>query len=128
MPPIAVKAIRTETARGGVLMYVFATMALLGLAVAKFVDLVGGTVNVRRPVRPFLAFLTGIGIAWAADFSMFAGFGIGLRTLWIGPVATGLVIGGLACAWHEVLEVLASYARRGNDQATEIETGIPRAA
>ena len=55
-------------------MYVFATMALLGLAVAKFVDLVGGTVNVRRPVRPFLAFLAGIGIAWAADLSMFAGF------------------------------------------------------
>ena len=109
-------------------MYVFATMALLGLAVAKFVDLVGGTVNVRRPVRPFLAFLAGIGIAWAADLSMFAGFGIALRTPWMGEVATGLVIGGLACAWHEVLKVLASYARRVNDQATEIETGIPRAA
>jgi hypothetical protein len=109
-------------------MYVFATMVLLGLAVAKFVDLVGGTVNVRRPVRPFLAFLAGIGIAWAADLSMFAGFGIGLRTLWMGTVATGLVIGGLACAWHEVLDVLTSYARQANDRATEIETGIPRAA
>ncbi|MGH2577363.1 MAG: hypothetical protein ACRDG9_06390 [Actinomycetota bacterium] len=109
-------------------MYVFATIALLGLAVAKFVDLVGGTVNVRPPIRPFLAFLAGIGIAWAADLSMFAGFGIGLRTPWMGAVATGLVIGGLACAWHEVLKALASHAGRVNDQATESETGIPRAA
>jgi hypothetical protein len=109
-------------------MYVFATIALLGLAVTKFVDLVDGTVNVRRPVRPFLAFLAGIGIAWAADLSMFAGFGIGLRTPWMGAVATGLVIGGLACAWHEVLEALASRAGRVNDQAPGNETGIPRAA
>jgi hypothetical protein len=109
-------------------MYVFAAVALLGLAVAKFVDLVFGYVNVRRPVRPFLAFLAGIGIAWAADLSMFTGFGIDLRALWMGPVATGLVIGGLASAWHELLDVLASYARRVNDQATEIETRIPRAA
>ena len=109
-------------------MYVFATVALLGLAVAKFVDVAGGYVNVRRPIRPFLAFLAGIGIAWAADLSMFAGFGIDLRALWMGPVATGMVIGGLASAWHELLGVLASYARRVNDQATEIETRIPRAA
>jgi uncharacterized membrane protein (DUF441 family) len=109
-------------------MYVFATIALLGLAVATFVDLVDGTVNVRRPVRPFVAFLAGIGIAWAADLSMFAGFGIGLRTQWMGTVATGLVIGGLACAWHEVLEALASHTGRSNDRATGSETGIPRAA
>ena len=109
-------------------MYVFATIALLGLAVATFVDLVGGTVNVRRPVRPFLAFLAGIGIAWAADLSMFAGFGIGLRTPWMGTVATGLVIGGLACAWHEVLRALASHSVRLNDEVTGNETEIPRAA
>jgi hypothetical protein len=109
-------------------MYVFATIALLGLAVAKFVDLVGGSVSVRRPVRPFLAFLAGIGIAWAADLSMFAGFGIDLRTPWMGAVVTGLVIGGLACAWHEVLKALATHAGRVNDQATESESGIPRAA
>jgi hypothetical protein len=109
-------------------MYVFATIALLGLAVATFVDLVDDIVNVQRSIRPFLAFLAGIGIAWAADLSMFAGFGIGLRTQWMGVVATGLVIGGLACAWHEVLEALASHADRVKDRAPESETGIPRAA
>jgi hypothetical protein len=109
-------------------MYVFATIALLGLVVATFVDLVGGTVRVRQPVRPLLAFLAGIGIAWAADLSMFAGFGVDLRTPWMGAVITGLVIGGLACAWHEVLKALGTHAGRVNDQATESESGIPRAA
>jgi uncharacterized membrane protein (DUF441 family) len=109
-------------------MYVFATIALLGLAVATLVDLVGGTVRVRQPLRPFLTFLAGIGIAWAADLSMFAGFGIDLRTPWMGAVITGLVIGGLACAWHVVLKALATHAGRVNDQATVNESGIPRAA
>jgi hypothetical protein len=108
-------------------MYVFATIVLLGLAVATFVDLVGGYVNVRRPVRSLLAFLAGIGVAWVADLSMFAGFGIDLRTPWMEVVATGLVIGGLAYAWHEVLGVLAAYTRR-NDQATKIQSGMTRAA
>ena len=109
-------------------MYVFAAIALIGLAVAKFVDLVRGFYDFQRPLRLLLAFLAGIGVAWATDYSMFASWGIGFRSAWMETVATGLVIGGLASMWHEALDMMSSYARRAHDQATEIETRIPRAA
>jgi len=109
-------------------MYVFATVALLGLAAAKLVDLVRGSREVPRTFRLLLAFLAGVGITWITDYSMFAGWDVDFRALWMGSVATGLVIGGIASVWHEVLDVLSSYARRVHDQATEIERRIPRAA
>ncbi len=109
-------------------MYVFATVILLGLAVAKLVDLARGFYDFPRAARLLVAFLIGLGLTWATDYSMFANWGIGFRSPWMGPVATGLVIGGLATFWHEVLDMLASTARRVHDQATEIETRIPRAA
>lgn len=109
-------------------MYVFATVALLGLLVAKLVDLVRAFYELPRNGRLLLAFLAGVGIAWAADYSVFAGWGIGFRSAWMGTVGTGLALGGLAAVWHEVLDMMSSYARRVHDQATEIETRIPRAA
>lgn len=109
-------------------MYEFATVALLGLAVTKVVDFVRHVTDVTRAVRLFLVLVLGLATAWATDYSMFAGFGIGFRSGWMGPVATGLVIGGLAAVWHEVLDVLSSYARRSYDQASEIESRIPRHA
>lgn len=109
-------------------MYEFATVALLGLAATKVVDFVRHVTDVTRAVRLFLGFALGVGLAWAVDYSMFAGWDIGFRTSWMGPAATGLVIGGLAAVWHEILDVLSSYARRSYDQATEIESRIPRHA
>lgn len=109
-------------------MYVFATVALLGLAVAKLVDLVRGSREAPRTFRLLLTFLAGVGITWITDYSMFSGWDVTFRALWMGSVATGIVIGGIASVWHEILDVLSSYARRVHDQATEIERRIPRAA
>ncbi len=109
-------------------VYVLATVVLLGLVVAKLVDLAHGFYAFSRTARLLLAFLAGIGIAWATDYSIFASWGIGFRSGWMSPVGTGLTIGGLSTVWHELLDMLSSYARRVHDQATEIETRIPRAA
>ena len=46
----------------------------------------------------------------------------------MGTVGTGLAVAGIAAVWHEILDVLSSYSRRSYDQATEIESRIPRAA
>ena len=109
-------------------MYVFAGIVLLGLVVAKLVDLVRGFYELSRTNRLTLAFLFGVAVAWAVDYSLFASWGFSFREYWMDIVGTGLVIGGLAAVWHEILDVLSSYARRVHDQATEIETRIPRAA
>lgn len=115
--------------RGGeAAVYTFAIVVLLGLAIAKVVDIVGHLVPMHRAIPLVLALAGGVGIAWAADYSMFAAWDITLRQEWMGPVGTGLVIGGLAAVWHEVLHVLSSFAKRTEDQAVEIERRYPRAA
>ena len=109
-------------------MYEFATIALLGLAVCKLIDLAGNLGHLSRASKITLAVLMGVGLAWLTDYSVFAGWGQGFRKLWMGTVGTGIVIAGLAAVWHEILHVLSSYSRRQDDQATEIESRIPRAA
>jgi hypothetical protein len=109
-------------------MYEFATIALLGLAVCKLVDLAGHVGTPSRATKVTLAVLIGLGLAWLTDYNVFAGWGQGFRRLWMGTVGTGLVIAGLSAVWHEILDVLSSYARRSNDEATEIESRIPHAA
>jgi hypothetical protein len=102
-------------------MYEFATIALLGLAVAKLVDLAYHLVSPSRAAKVTLALLIGVLVTWATDYSAFAGWGIQFRQLWMGTVGTGLVIGGAAAVWHEILNVLSSYARR-SPEAAEMES------
>ena len=109
-------------------MYVFAAVAFLGLAVCKLVDLSRGFYEGTRTTRTLVALILGVGLAWLTDYSMFGAWGIAFRDRWMEIVGTGLGIAGAAAVWHEVLDMLSSYARRVHDQATEIETRIPRAA
>jgi len=109
-------------------MYVFAGVLLLALAVSKVVDLVMGFAALSRQSKTLVAMLVGIGTAWATDYSVFAGFGVVFRERRLNIVASGLALAGLAALWHEVLDLAAVYTRRVHDEATEIETRIPRAA
>lgn len=109
-------------------MYEFGTVVLLALVLTKLVDLVRHIREMTPAARISLAMLLGVGLAWAMDYSVFAGFGITFRASWMSIVATGLVMGGIASVWHEVLDLLGSFARRSHDQAIEIERHIPRAA
>jgi hypothetical protein len=105
-------------------MHEFATVALLGLAVYAVVNVIRQLGETSRALRIFLDLVLGLVVAWATDYSMFARWGITFRSLWMGPVATGLVIGGLASLWTEVVAFITSYARRSYDEATEIESRI----
>ena len=105
-------------------MHEFATAVLLGLAVYTVATLIRQFGEVSRGLRIFLNLGIGLLLTWVTDFSMFGGWGIQFRSLWMGPVATGLVIGGVAVLWHEMVGLITSYARRSYDEATEIERRI----
>jgi len=109
-------------------MYEFATIALLGLAVCKLVDLVGHLGSLSRAAKITLAVLMGVGLTWLVDYNVYAGWSQVFRKAWMGTVGTGLTIAGISAVWHEILDVLSSYARRSYDQANEIESRTPRAA
>ena len=105
-------------------MYQFATVALLGLAVYASVNLIRQLGETSRGLRIFLDLGLGLVVGWVTDYSMFAGWGVTFRSLWMGPVATGLVIGAVAAVWTEIVGLITSYARRSYDEATEIESRI----
>ena len=96
-------------------MYEFATVTLLGLALAQIVELVGRLRSFERPTRLFAGITLGVATAWALDYSLLAGWGIQVREAWMGLVATGLIIAGMASVWRSVLGTLGA---RGEDEAT----------
>ena len=109
-------------------MHELATLLLLGLAVCTVANLIRQFGDTSRGLRIFLNLALGVLVTWATNYSAFSGWSISFRSLWMGPVVTGLSIGGIAALWHEVLGLMGSYARRSYDEATEIESRIPRAA
>lgn len=110
-------------------MYEFAIVALLGLAVYKTVDFLTALFKMDEPAYRLLGTL-GLGIVATEvlDHSIFAAWGIPVREAWMGPLFTGLIVGGFSYVWHEALGLLEGYGRRQRDEALEIENRMPRAA
>lgn len=110
-------------------MYEFAIVALLGLAVYKTVDFLTGLTKMDEPaIRTLSTLGLGVVATWLLDYSVFAAWGVNIREAWMGPVFSGLIVGGFAYVWHEALGALEGYGRRARDEALEIENRIPRAA
>lgn len=110
-------------------MHDFAIVALLGLAAYKTVDFLTAVVRKDDATLRLVATL-GMGIVFTEllDYSVFAAWGVGVRETWMGPVFTGLIVGGMSYLWHEVLGLIEGYGRRQRDEAMEIERRSPRAA
>lgn len=83
-------------------MYQFAIVALLALAVIKFVDFVVASVPALDPFRAVLPFVVGIGAVFALDYSLFEGYGIAIRNDDMGMILTGFIVAGLTTAWRAV--------------------------
>lgn len=107
-------------------MHHFAIVALLGLAVYKTAEFLFGLAGVNDGrVRLLGTLALGIIATEILDYSVFAGWGIGVRNTWMGPVFTGLMVGGMSYVWPAVVSLVSSYTHSGSG---DIDQRTPRAA
>ena len=104
-------------------MYHFAIVALLGLALWKFVGMLLGYMGNDVPSHIKATLTLGLGVAAAAvaDYSVFAGWGVALRETWMETALTGFIIGGMAYVVHSFIGLIEAYGRRSRDEARELE-------
>ena len=106
-------------------MYQFATVALFGLAVLGVTELVLELVPGLARFRHLAVYVLAVAGVVALDYSVLRGFGITVREAWMGPWATGLIVGSLASVWHAVLGWLHASELTGPESA---RTERPRIA
>ena len=111
-------------------MFGFAILLLGGALILKTVDLVGNLTGhkMRGAASIVLSALVGVGYAYLFEYSVFATWGIDVRSATLGLVGTGLFMSALADAWREMLAVVHEWAHRYRGQASEIEARLSRAA
>jgi hypothetical protein len=108
-------------------MYDFAVVALLALATLKLVDFLSDAVPQLRNLRSLLTFVLSIGGAVLLDYSVFRGFGIGIRNDTVGTWITGLVVAGMTVPWRALFGYL-THDRAAADETLGEHTPKVRAA
>lgn len=104
-------------------MHEFAIVVLFGLGIAAsvvFLDRLVARLLVHE-LWPLLAVGAGVGLAWLADFNLWALWDIPVREERIGITLTGLALGGVAYCWREVLGFFAGLHRKYEDEAMVLE-------
>ncbi|MGI8791877.1 MAG: hypothetical protein ACR2H3_01645 [Acidimicrobiales bacterium] len=81
-------------------MYDFAIIMLLGLALFKVVDLVEDFVPQLTRFHLLTTLALAVAGAVAIDYSVFAQYGIELRSADMGTWLTGLIVAGTTTAWR----------------------------
>ena len=78
-------------------MYAFVVFVGLALALAVVGEVLDEVLPVKAPKALTTTLAVGIAIlvSWALDYSVFRAFGQGLRSEWMNPVATGVVLVGM---------------------------------
>ena len=87
-------------------MYEFAIVVLLGIGTFKLVDMLNEYVDLSK-IQTVLTIALGAVVAWALEFSLFAQWGIPVRSEALGYVGTGLMIAAAGYATPQVFEHLA---------------------
>jgi xanthine/uracil permease len=102
-------------------MYAFGMMALLGLAVLAVAKI--GERYLRRIPGAFALLLValGIGAAWLVDLNLFGAWSIPVRDSGIAVTVTGILLGGFAYFWREILGFFSGLYRKFTDEARTME-------
>ena len=109
-------------------MYAFGIAVLLGLAV-MVVAAIGERYLLRiNEFRAVVLVGLGIGAAWVVGFDLWAQWGMDSRAGWLGTTLTGIILGGIAYAWHVILTLFSGVSRKVTDEAATMEQTQLRAA
>jgi len=108
-------------------MYDFAIVALLALATLKLVDFLTDAVPQLRSVRSLATFVIAVGGTVLLDYSVFRGWGIGIRNDTTGTWVTGLIVAGMTVPWRALFAYL-THDRAKVDETLGEETPAVRAA
>ena len=95
-------------------MYEFAIVVLLGIGLFKLVDMINEYVDLSK-VHTLLTIILGVAVAWALDFSLFAQWGIAVRSDVMSYVGTGLMIAAAGYATPQVFEHVAEIIGHRRD-------------
>jgi hypothetical protein len=108
-------------------MYDFAIVALLALATLKLVDFLTDAIPQLRSLRSLMTFVIAIGATLLLDYSVFKGWGIGIRNDTVGTWVTGFVVAGLTVPWRALFAYL-THDRARADETLGDQTPSVRAA
>src|SRR5258708_39455164 len=84
-------------------LYDFAIVALLALATLKLVDFLSDAIPQLRSMRSLATFVIGVGATVLIDYSLFRGFGVGIRNDTVGVWVTGFVVAGMTVPWRALV-------------------------
>ena len=102
-------------------MFAFAIMALLGLAVLAVTAVAARYLSILAQFRALVLVALGVGAAWLIDLDVFNLLIIATRDSAIGVTMTGLMIGGAAYFWQEILGFFTGLTRKLGDEAATLE-------
>lgn len=103
------------------MMFAFAIMALLGLAVLAVTAIASRYLSISAEIRAFVLAALGVGAAWLIDLDLFGVLAVDTRDSAIGVTVTGLMIGGAAYFWQEILGFFSGLTRKLGDEAATLE-------
>lgn len=98
-------------------MYEFGIVVLLGIGTFKVVDMLNEYVDLSK-IQSILTIALGALVAWALEFSLFAAWGIDVRSAVLGYVGTGLMIAAAGYATPQVFEHVGEVIGHRRDTRT----------
>ena len=103
------------------IMYAFAMMVLLGLAVLVVAKI--GNRYLRQVPGAWAATLValGVGAAWLTNLNLFSIWSIPVRNSDIAVTLTGILLAGVGYFWREVLGMFGGLYRKYTDEAKLME-------
>jgi hypothetical protein len=89
-------------------MHDFLITIFLGLALFKLVDVLEDLVPGLTRVHTLATMVLAVAGTVFMDYSIFAGYNVGLRHSWMGAWATGLMVAGTTSVWRALFRWLGS--------------------